>query len=75
VSEAPPSPRAVFPGQMTAWIAQLDPVLQALIAGGFTWLLTAAGAATVFVRRDIPAGVLDAMLGFTVMMILDVALG
>lgn len=49
---------------MTTWFAQLDPVLQALLAGGFTWLLTAAGAATVFVRRDIPAGVLDAMLGF-----------
>ena len=50
--------------ELTAWFAQVDPLLQALVAGGLTWLVTAADAATVFVRRDIPAGVLDSMLGF-----------
>ncbi|HSL69500.1 MAG TPA: ZIP family metal transporter [Longimicrobiales bacterium] len=43
---------------------RLDPLLQALLAGGFTWLVTAAGAATVFLRRQVPFVVLDAMLGF-----------
>ncbi|MEN8374041.1 MAG: ZIP family metal transporter [Gemmatimonadota bacterium] len=39
------------------------PVL-ALIAGVFTWTLTALGAAVVLARRDFPRPVLDAMLGF-----------
>lgn len=42
----------------------LHPVVQALAAGLFTWLVTAAGAALVFVRRELPAAWLDAMLGF-----------
>jgi ZIP family zinc transporter len=42
----------------------LDPVVQAVLAGCFTWLLTALGAAVVFVGRDMPRAVLDAMLGF-----------
>jgi len=42
----------------------LDPTVQAIVAGCFTWLVTALGAAFVFVRRDMPRGVLDAMLGF-----------
>jgi ZIP family zinc transporter len=37
----------------------------ALLAGGFTWLLTALGAATVVLaRRELPRGWLDGMLGF-----------
>lgn len=56
----------------TVWFADwaqtlraLDPRLQALAAGGFTWLLTALGAGiVVFVRREIPRAWLDAMLGF-----------
>lgn len=47
-----------------AWFQTLDPVLQGLVAGGFTWLLTALGASLVFVRRDVPPAVLDSMLGF-----------
>jgi len=45
-------------------IARLDPFLQAVLAGIFTWAVTALGAAIVLVRRDFPAGALDAMLGF-----------
>ncbi len=33
---------------MQGWFNNLDPILQALFAGGFTWLLTALGAAVVF---------------------------
>jgi ZIP family zinc transporter len=42
----------------------LHPVLQALLATCFTWAMTAFGAATVFVAKDISRRVLDAMLGF-----------
>lgn len=42
----------------------LDPVVQALLAGLFTWTLTALGAATVFLTREIDGRVLDGMLGF-----------
>jgi ZIP family zinc transporter len=40
------------------------PVLQALIAGTFTWGVTALGAATVFTARTVNRRVLDGMLGF-----------
>ncbi|OGO35444.1 MAG: dihydroorotate dehydrogenase [Chloroflexi bacterium RBG_16_57_8] len=42
----------------------LNPVVQALLATGFTWAMTATGAASVFAARDISRRVLDAMLGF-----------
>lgn len=42
----------------------LHPVIQALLATGFTWAMTAFGAAAVFMARDISRRVLDAMLGF-----------
>ncbi|WP_342677207.1 ZIP family metal transporter [Methanofollis sp. UBA420] len=42
----------------------LDPVVQALLAGLFTWALTALGAATVFLTREVDRRVLDGMLGF-----------
>lgn len=45
-------------------LQHIDAPLQALLAGIFTWLVTALGAAMVFVRRELPAGLLDAMLGF-----------
>lgn len=41
-----------------------NPVLQALIATGFTWLMTALGAATVFFFKTINRRTLDLMLGF-----------
>jgi ZIP family zinc transporter len=45
-------------------LKSLDPVLQALIAGGFTWLVTALGAALVVFTRGLQRWVVDAMLGF-----------
>lgn len=45
-------------------LKDLHPVLQALLATCFTWLLTAAGAAAVFVAREMKRKTLDAMLGF-----------
>lgn len=44
--------------------AAWHPVLQAAVAGLFTWVVTALGAATVFARREPPRTFLDAMLGF-----------
>jgi ZIP family zinc transporter len=44
---------------------ELNPVVQALAAALFTWSLTAAGAAAVFLFRDLERRVLDAALGFT----------
>lgn len=40
------------------------PILQALVATGFTWALTALGAAVVFLRREPSRRALDGMLGF-----------
>jgi ZIP family zinc transporter len=49
---------------MANWFAEIDPVLQALIATLFTWLVTALGAGLVFFFKSINRKVLDAMLGF-----------
>ncbi|MFC2117941.1 ZIP family metal transporter, partial [Bacteroidota bacterium] len=46
------------------WFKELSPVLQAFIATCFTWLLTALGAAIVFLFKTINRKVLDALLGF-----------
>ena len=43
----------------------LDPVIAALAATTFTWLMTAAGASLVFFFRTLHRKVLDGMLGFT----------
>lgn len=43
----------------------MSPVMAALIATTFTWLVTAAGASTVFFFKTMHRGVFDAMLGFT----------
>jgi ZIP family zinc transporter len=42
----------------------LSPILQALIATLFTWAITALGAGTVFLTRNISNRFLNAMLGF-----------
>jgi len=49
---------------MISFFQNLHPVVQALVATCFTWAMTAFGAATVFMARDISRRVLDAMLGF-----------
>ena len=46
-------------------LSQYHPVLLAFLATTFTWLVTASGAALVFLFKEIPRRVLDGMLGFT----------
>lgn len=45
---------------MWSWLETLSPIQQALIATGFTWGITALGATTVFVTREVNPGLLDA---------------
>lgn len=47
------------------YFESIDPVLGALYASLFTWILTAAGAALVFFVKGMNRGLLDGMLGFT----------
>lgn len=49
---------------MLEFLAQYSPVMQALFGTLFTWGVTAAGAATVFLFKDLSRKVLDGMLGF-----------
>lgn len=49
---------------MFFWFENLNPVLQSLIAGIFTWGVTAAGAAGVFATRTVSQKILDSVLGF-----------
>jgi len=49
---------------MWEFFLTLNPVTQALLAGLFTWGLTALGAATVFLTREVNRKFLDVMLGF-----------
>src|SRR4030066_229767 len=49
---------------MTDILQNVHPVLQALLATCFTWGLTALGAGSVFIGKDINKKVLDGMLGF-----------
>ena len=49
---------------MVATFVNLHPTLQALIATGLTWFITALGAATVFLARGVNRKLLDGLLGF-----------
>ena len=49
---------------MTAFLSSLPAVLQALLATLFTWLMTALGAAFVFVNKTVSRRLLVTMLGF-----------
>jgi ZIP family zinc transporter len=51
-------------GDLIPWFKELSPVLQSLLAGGFTWFVTALGASIVFVTRTVNQRLLDAMMGF-----------
>ena len=44
---------------MVDFLQQFHPVVQALLAGLFTWGLTALGAATVFMAKEIDKKILD----------------
>jgi ZIP family zinc transporter len=46
------------------WFAALNPVVQALLATGFTWSVTALGAGAVFFFTTVDRRLLDGMLGF-----------
>jgi len=46
-------------------LANINPILLALYATTFTWLVTACGAALVFLFKEMSRKVLDGMLGFT----------
>lgn len=46
------------------WLLEYNPVLLALVATLFTWLVTALGAAMVFFFKTINKKVLNSMLGF-----------
>jgi ZIP family zinc transporter len=50
--------------RMAGSIQSLHPILQALIAGIFTWSLTAIGASLVFAAKKFSQKIFDAMLGF-----------
>jgi len=47
------------------WFSNLHPVVAALIATTFTWLITALGASLVFFFKKLNRAILDSMLGFT----------
>jgi len=49
---------------MLDFFSSYDPTTQALIAGMFTWAVTAAGASTVFFAKSMSRVLLDSMLGF-----------
>jgi ZIP family zinc transporter len=49
---------------MTGWLASLNPVLQALLAGCFAWSVTALGATSVFLTREFNRKFFDGMMGF-----------
>ncbi len=46
------------------WFESLGPIWQALLGTGFTWFLTALGAAAVFFFKTVNRRILDGMLGF-----------
>ena len=49
---------------LVGFIEGFNPIQQALIAGLFTWFMTAAGAGIVFFFKEINRKILDGMLGF-----------
>jgi zinc transporter, ZIP family len=51
--------------EIVNYLAALNPILAALLATTFTWLITASGAAMVFFFKTLNRAVLDTMLGFT----------
>jgi ZIP family zinc transporter len=50
---------------MIDYFLNLHPIIQAFLATCFTWAMTALGAATVFIAKDLSRKILDVMLGFS----------
>jgi zinc transporter, ZIP family len=53
-----------MPAETLTWFRDAPTLLQALLAGSFTLVITAAGAALVVLSRSVSQKLLDAMLGF-----------
>ena len=51
--------------EIVSYFESIDPIYAAFLATLFTWGLTAAGAALVFLFKSMNRAVLDGMLGFT----------
>ena len=51
--------------ELIGWFEGIDPILAALIATTFTWLVTAFGASFVYFFKTLNRTVLDVALGFT----------
>ncbi len=51
--------------ELITWFKGIDPILAALVATTFTWLVTAFGASFVFFFKAMNRTVLDVALGFT----------
>ena len=51
--------------ELKNWFVNQEPIMQALIAGLFTWILTAVGAGLVFFFKSSNRKILDMSLGFT----------
>jgi ZIP family zinc transporter len=51
--------------QIISYLSSIDPILAALYASLFTWIVTALGASLVFFFKGMNRGFLDGMLGFT----------
>ena len=49
---------------LSLWFQALSPLSQSLLAGCFTWGVTALGAGVVFLTRSVNRRLLDAMMGF-----------
>lgn len=49
---------------MEKLLAEFSPVYQALLAGCFTWAVTASGASAVFIFPDLGRSTMDTLLGF-----------
>ncbi|MDI6728124.1 MAG: ZIP family metal transporter [Thermodesulfovibrionales bacterium] len=49
---------------MMELLKDMSPIMQALLATCFTWLITAMGAAVVFMAKSVNRKLLDGMLGF-----------
>lgn len=51
--------------ELVAYLGTLDPVVAALLAGLFTWGVTALGASGVFLFKGVNKKLMNGMLGFT----------
>mgnify|MGYP000730531989 FL=1 len=49
---------------VTTWFGGLSPLFQSLLAGCFTWFVTALGASVVFLTQSVNRRLLDVMMGF-----------